>query len=150
MPLTAEQKLANQASKAAKKAAKATLPPFAPVKYPKGTMTGHFDDVNFTAGLNPFTGIVANGAVDPSTSGGYQLSVATALTIGAPTDDDLRIEFSTIDVAAPILTFTGGTLGSGTAAVTSAHFAAFVGASLTLVSQNGTWNVLSANAVTFA
>jgi hypothetical protein len=106
--------------------------------------------ITFSGSLNPLTAIVANGAVPVTGSANYVVTVATALTIAAPSVDDTRIEITTFDTATPVLTFTGNTLNSGSAAVATAHFAAFAGSSIILVSHTGKWNVISQNAVTFA
>jgi hypothetical protein len=117
---------------------------------PRGSLPFFADDINFTGALNRLRPHVANGPINAQKSASHSLSIGTAYTIAAPGDDDFFVEIVTLDTAAPVLTFTGGTLRSGTAAVATAHFAAFAGSSLVIVSQNGFWHVLGANQVTFA
>ncbi len=74
---------------------------------------------------------------------------AAALTLAAPTAtvDDFKIIVLTSNTAfAHVLTATG-LLQTGTATVNVATFAAFAGASLTLMAYQGKWNVISLNAV---
>lgn len=95
--------------------------------------------------------IPANRAVDPSLSHRYLITKATAaaLTLAAPTTDNLRIEIRSTTTAAHTVTATG-LLGSGSAATDLATFAAFRGAGLVLASYGGKWLVMSSVGITFS
>jgi hypothetical protein len=84
----------------------------------------------------------------------YVLTKATALgttTFGAPgkDQDGLRVTFTSQTAAAHVITATtlwgDGVSGSPH---TTATWAAFIGASLTVVAENGLWNVVSSVGVT--
>lgn len=84
----------------------------------------------------------------------YELTKATALsttTFGAPAKDQdgLRVRFTSQTAAAHVITATGlwgdGVSGSPH---TTATWAAFIGASLTVQADNGIWNVISSVGVT--
>lgn len=96
-------------------------------------------------------------AFDPHTPRRYVIKLTGICTmtilppsITAPNEDGLRIRIISATGFAHVLTFTGGTLRSGAAGVATATFAAFAGATLTLVAVGGLWLVESSNGVTFA
>lgn len=98
--------------------------------------------------------VIAAGAVPPHTAANYLISAgsAQALTLAAPTvgtDDGLRISFKSSTLFAHTITATG-LLGTGTAAVNVATFAAQAGAGLELMAQNGKWLVMSSVGITFS
>ncbi len=72
---------------------------------------------------------------------------ALAITLVAPSksQDGLTLAFTNLTAAAHVITATGllsdGVTGGGK---NTATFAAFVGASLTLMAQNGLWNIMAA------
>lgn len=116
---------------------------------------------NTGSALNPFwspvitekiTTITGDGAITIA-SGRVILTkgTAAAITIAAPTaaQAGTRISITSNSDAAHVVTFTGGTLLDGTTgANTTATFAAFKGASITVVAVGTTWLVESLNAVT--
>ena len=121
-------------------------------------------DINYiTSALNavinainqiPITAITASGAIAPSTPNEYIITKAgvAAMTLAAPvagTDDGKQIEVSSSTAFAHTITATG-LLQTGTASVNVATFAAFAGATLTLMAYGGKWMVLNSNAVTFS
>ena len=100
-------------------------------------------------------GAVSTYALNGHTAGSYMLNRAgvTAVTVGAPTsgtDDFNVLQFLSDSAFAHTITFTGGTLDTGSAAVTSATFNPFKGASLAVTSFNGRWKVTYANGVAFS
>ena len=121
-------------------------------------------DINYiTSALNavinainqiPITAITASGAIAPSTPNEYVITKAgvAAMTLAAPvvgTDDGKQIEVSSNTAFAHTITATG-LLQTGPASVNVATFAAFAGATLTLMAYGGKWMVLNSNAVTFS
>jgi len=78
-------------------------------------------------------------------------STEGAYTLAAPTADNIQITITSESAAAHVVTATNlienGTTGGPHDKCT---FAAFPGASITLLSRNGVWNVLSATNVTVA
>lgn len=76
----------------------------------------------------------------------------SANTVAAPSSQDgTRMTITSTTANAHVVTFTGGTLLDGTdGANTTATFAAFPGASITVVAVGATWHVESLNAVTCA
>lgn len=95
--------------------------------------------------------LAADGAVLPHVQNNYVITKAgvAALTLAAPTatvDDGKIIVITSNTANAHTLTATG-LLQTGTATVNLATFAAFAGASITLMAYQGKWNVLSLNAV---
>ena len=99
------------------------------------------------------TTISGDGAVTIA-SGIVQLTKgsAAAITVAAPSSQDgTRITIVSNSDFAHVVTFTGGTLLDGTTgANTTATFAAFKGASITVIASGATWLVESINAVTAA
>ncbi len=103
---------------------------------------------------NSFLGIQvlsANGAVLPHVAATYAITKAgvALLTLAAPTtvvDDGKVIVITNNTANAHTLTATG-LLNTGTATVNLATFAAFAGASITLMAYAAKWNVISLNAV---
>lgn len=97
----------------------------------------------------------ANAAIPPHVAHTYVVTKtgsAGAFTLSAPTattDDGLTITVTSNTAYAHAITATG-LLQTGTASVNSATFAAYAGASITLMAYQGKWNVLNSNAVTFA
>lgn len=98
----------------------------------------------------------ADGAVTQGSVNAINKGSAAALTIAAPTagapgtGDDGKVTTLTSDSAfAHVLTFTGSKLDSGAAAVLTATFNPFKGASLTVMAFNGRFKVLNANGVSF-
>jgi hypothetical protein len=93
--------------------------------------------------------VIAAGAV-PVTGGNYVITAASAqaLTLAAPTTNGTTITITSATAFAHTLTATG-LLQTGSAAVNVATFAAFAGASLTLVAYNGKWQVRSSTGITF-
>ncbi len=95
--------------------------------------------------------ITGDAAILPHVQATYALTKgsAAALTLAAPTagtDDFKTIVLTSNTAFAHVLTATG-LLQTGTATVNVATFAAFAGASLTLMAYQGKWNVISSTAV---
>lgn len=95
--------------------------------------------------------IAASGAVTPNTDGTYVITKAgvAALTLAAPTattSDGTILVITSNSAFAHTLTATG-LLQTGTATVNLATFAAFAGATITLMAYQGKWNVISSTAV---
>ncbi len=93
----------------------------------------------------------ANGAVLPHVAATYVITKAgvALLTLAAPTatvDDGKVIVITNSTANAHTLTATG-LFSTGTATVNLATFAAFAGASITLMAYQAKWNVISLNAV---
>lgn len=118
---------------------------------------------NTGTSLNPFwspiitekhTTITGDGAITIATGRVVMTKgSAAAITIAAPTaaQAGTRISITSNSDFAHVVTFTGGTLLDGTTgANTTATFAAFKGASATVVAVGTTWLVESLNAVTIA
>jgi hypothetical protein len=89
-------------------------------------------------------------AIPAHTPGTYMVTTAgvDAMTIAAPTvttDDGIVIKVTTNTNAAHTITFTGGTLRPGTAAVTTVNFASFRGSSIELMAWQGAWYVMAQN-----
>lgn len=93
----------------------------------------------------------ASGAVDPSLSHRYLITKAgvAAMTLAAPTKDNLTIEIRSTTAFAHTVTATG-LLQTGAAGTDVATFAAFGGAGLILRSFNNKWMVRSSVGVTFS
>lgn len=96
----------------------------------------------------------SNGAIPSHVGHTYVITKAGVLadTLAAPTagaDDGIEITLTSNTANAHTLTATG-LLQTGSASVNVATFAAFAGASLTLMAYQGKWNVLSAVGVTFS
>lgn len=106
--------------------------------------------------LTTFATLSVNGAVPTSPSRSYMITKTSALndTVAAPAaspgGDGVTITISSDTAFAHTITFTGNTLDSGNAAVLTATFNAFKGASFTFVSYNGRWKVLNSNGVAFS
>jgi hypothetical protein len=93
-------------------------------------------------------------AIPAHTSATYMVTTAgvDAMTIAAPTvttDDGLLIKVVTNTNAAHTITFTGGTLRPGTAAVTTVNFFSFRGSSITIMAWQGNWYVMAANVASY-
>lgn len=91
-------------------------------------------------------------AVRPSATYSITKGSAAALTLAAPTtgtDDGVTITVTSNSAFAHVITATG-LINGGTAAVNTATFAAFKGASITFYALSAKWNVLSSNAITLA
>jgi hypothetical protein len=106
------------------------------------------------ATVNNLTAQAANGALASSAAGLYFVTKAgiCALTLAAPvatTDDGKIIRILSTTAFAHTLTATG-LLQTGSANVNVATFAAFAGATLSLMAYQGKWCVLSSNAITFS
>lgn len=99
--------------------------------------------------------LLVNGAVPTTPSRTYVITKVGVLadTIAAPAaspgGDGVTITITSDNASAHTFTFTGGTLDSGSAAVTTATYNAFKGATFTFMSYNGRWKVLSASGVSF-
>ena len=93
----------------------------------------------------------ASGAIPPNRSHRYLITKAgvAALTLAAPTADNLRLEIRSTTAFAHTLTATG-LLQTGAAATDLATFAAFGGAGLILASYNGKWMVMDQIGITFS
>lgn len=105
-------------------------------------------------------------AIDPHTVNWYVFTRAgvVAATVAAPTpgnaytssplnpggDDGVSLSFSSGSANAHTVTFTGGTLDTGSAAVTTATFNASKGANFKVRAYAGRWQVLWANGVAFS
>lgn len=92
-------------------------------------------------------------AINPHVSGNYIVTggAPDLMTLLAPTvgtDDNLSISIFSDSAQAHTLTATT-LLANGTALKTTATFAAFRGAGLTLRAYNGVWQVVGATAITF-
>ena len=101
----------------------------------------------------PVTTITADGAINSHTAAQYVITKAgvAGMTLGAPTattDDGLIIIVTSNTANAHTITATG-LFQTGAATVNVATFAAFAGASVTLMAYQGKWNVLNQNAITF-
>ena len=100
------------------------------------------------------TALSVNGAITVA-PGNYVITKAGVLadTLAAPAaspgGDGIVISIISDTANAHTITFTGGTLDSGSAAVTTATFNAQKGASLTVESYNARWKVTEANGVSF-
>lgn len=120
---------------------------------------GHTHQSAAQGGLLPplkylFSLLTADGAIAPGTPAAYMITKAgvCGLTLGAPTvttHDGQQIIVSSNTGFAHTITATG-LLQTGSAAVNLATFAAFAGASLTLIAYQGKWNVLCSVGVTFS
>ncbi len=104
---------------------------------------------------NSFLGlqaISASGAMLPHVAATYVITKSAApavMTLAAPTatvDDGKIIVVTSSTAQAHTITATG-LFSTGTATVNLATFAAFAGATITLMAYNAKWNVLSFNAV---
>jgi len=100
------------------------------------------------------TPITASGAVNPRNSQTYPVTKAgvAAMTLAAPTsgtDDGVIITITSNTAYAHTLTSTG-LLQTGAAGVNLATFAAFAGASVTLMAYRGKWNVIASTGITFS
>jgi hypothetical protein len=100
--------------------------------------------------------LTVNGAIPINQSRQYIITKVGVLadTIAAPaaspSGDGVEIIISSDNANLHTITFTGNTLDSGSAAVLTATFNANKGATLTIVSYNGRWKVVSANGVSFS
>lgn len=96
----------------------------------------------------------ADGAITIATSGVAFIgkTSAAAMTVAAPSSQDgTTITIVSYTDFAHVITFTGGTLLDGTTgANTTATFAAFAGASVTVIAKGTTWLVESSNQCTIA
>jgi hypothetical protein len=121
-----------------------------------GTLTSPFWQAFSGSKTYSFQTLTASGAISPTASAQYAITAggAIALTLAAPAaspgGDNVRITVTSDSANGHTITFTGGTLDSGSAAVTTATFNAFKGASIALVSYDGRWKVLNANGVSFS
>lgn len=117
-----------------------TLPPYAPAYQTLG------QDTTFTSSQ-----VAAWG--NQSQNFAITKATAAALTLVAPSkaQDGLEVTFTSLTAAAHVITATNlfGD-GSSSSPVDTATFAAYIGATTTLQAQNGLWNVVSSNNVTFA
>ena len=89
-------------------------------------------------------------AINPHTAATYMVTSAgvNAMTIAAPTvttDDGKIIKVTTNTNAAHTITFTGGTLRPGTAAVTTVNFASSRGSSIEFMAWQGNFYVMAQN-----
>lgn len=103
--------------------------------------------------LSPIN-LLAGGAdaINPHTAATYLIthSGVDSITIAAPTvgtDDGIVINVTSNTPASHTITFTGGTLRSGSAGVTTVTFAAFAGSSVSFYAYQGVWYVLSQNLI---
>jgi hypothetical protein len=103
--------------------------------------------------LSPIN-LLAGGAdaINSHTAATYLIthSGVDSITIAAPTigtDDGKVINVTSNTPASHTITFTGGTLRSGSAGVTTITFAAFAGSSVTFYAYQGVWYVLSQNLI---
>jgi hypothetical protein len=98
--------------------------------------------------------ITASGAITP-TGGNYVItksSAAAVMTLAAPTSgvqNGAVLHITSSTTQAHTITATG-LLGTGSASVNVATFAAFAGSGVTLVAFNGKWLVVSSVGVTFS
>jgi hypothetical protein len=98
--------------------------------------------------------LTTNGAIPPHVGHTYVITKAGVLadTLAAPTattDDGLEIWIVSNTANAHTLTATG-LLGTGSASVNLATFAAFAGAGLGLMAYQGTWLVIASVGITFS
>lgn len=101
-----------------------------------------------------FTALTTNGAIPPHVPATYVITKAGVLadTLAAPTattDDGIEIYIVSNTTNAHTLTATG-LLGTGTASVNLATFAAFLGAGLLLKAYQGKWLVKHSVGITFS
>lgn len=103
--------------------------------------------------LSPIN-LLAGGAdaINAHTAATYMVTSAgvNAMTLAAPTvttDDGKVIKVTTNTAASHTITFTGGTLRSGSAGVTTATFSAFAGSSIELMAWQGKWYVMAQNLI---
>lgn len=99
------------------------------------------------------TPLSVNGAINPNTAAVYMITKAGVLadTLAAPTattDDGKVITVVSATANAHTITATN-LLNTGSAANDIATFAAFAGASLTLMAYQATWYVIASNEITF-
>lgn len=94
--------------------------------------------------------ISADGAIDPSTPGRYQITKATAaaLTLGAPTKDGICITLYSTTAAAHVITATG-LFADGAGHVNTGTCAAQIGCQYVLMSLGGKW-MADGTGVTYA
>lgn len=114
------------------------------------TMTGTV--LAATSGGGAPVALAGDGAIDPNTSATYVITKgsAAALTLAAPTNpgsDGVTIVVTSNTAFAHTIT-TATLLDTGTALTTSVVFAAFAGASVTLMAWAGRWKIISSNAIT--
>lgn len=108
---------------------------------------------NAPSGLNTgsFVSLLVNGAIPittPLTPTMFQINKAGVLadSIAAPvtgTDDGKMLWIVSNTANAHVITFTGGTLQSGAAGVTTATFAAFAGAGIVVMALAAKWVLIS-------
>lgn len=115
---------------------------------PEGSFV-HEATLSLLAG--PGIQIAASGAVNPNISHRYLVTKAgvAALTLAAPTIDNIHLEIRSTTAFAHTLTATG-LLQTGSANVNLATFAAFAGAGLFLRSFGGKWMVENQIGQTFS
>lgn len=95
------------------------------------------------------TYVITAAAATAYTLAAPSLGNTASATPGLPSDGKTIVVSSGTNFAHTI-TFPAGVLKDGVAATTVATFAAFAGATLTILAYNGTWLVQSSNGVTFA
>jgi hypothetical protein len=101
--------------------------------------------------LSPIVALVGStDALNPHAPGTYVVKTVgvDAMTIIAPTvttDDGKVIKVTNGTSASHTITFTGGTLRSGGAGVTTATFGAFPGSSVELMAYQGAWYAMAQN-----
>ncbi len=111
----------------------------------------------FTTGtsLIPLTALSVNGAI-PVAPGDFVITKGSILadTLAAPAaspgGDGVLITVTSDTAFAHTITFTGSKLDSGGSAALTATFNANKGSSLTVLSYNARWKVISANGVGFS
>ena len=103
---------------------------------------------SLTLAVTPIT--TAAYAINPHTAATYIVMTAgvNSMTLAAPTvttDDGKVIKVTLGTSAAHTITCTGGTLRSGTAAVTTINFASYYGSSVELMAYQGLWYIMAQN-----
>lgn len=109
------------------------------------------DGDSLQGGITALTG--AADVINPHVSGNYVVKSGAAdlMTLAAPTpvvDDNLSINIWSDTLFAHTVTATT-LFANGTALKTTATFAAFRGAGMTLRAMNGVWHVIATSGVTF-
>jgi hypothetical protein len=119
--------------------------------YDAAAQQDNIDTDSFSAPLTFLTG--TTDVINPHVAGNYVIDTGQvdAITLTAPTseaDDNLSINIWSDSNFAHTVTATA-LFANGTALKTTATFAAFRGAGITLRAMDGVWHVVSATGVTF-
>lgn len=119
--------------------------------YSQDAIQDIIDGDSLQGGLIFLTG--TTDVINPHIAGNYVIDTgsADAITLGAPTaevDDNLSLNIWSDTLFAHTVTATA-LFANGTALKTTATFAAFRGAGMTLRAMDGVWHVVASSGVTF-